>query len=278
MGILFALVSAICYGTCDFSAGVASRRVSYWLVTVAVQAFGLLAAGIGVLLFSGSGPTGAVLLWGAASGVGSALGTTALYRGFAVGRMSVVAPLSAVLTAVIPVTAGVLFGDRLSLLAVVGIVLAVPAIGLVSWHHESDESSHGHAGLLEGIVAGIGFALLFVGLDRAATHSGAWPLISGQIVSLLLVLPFARGVPASSSAWRSAAVPMAIAGLLSGAANLAFLAATGHGALSIVAVLASLYPAVTVLLARAFLGERWTRLQAVGLVASTAAVVLVSLG
>ena len=278
MGILFALLTAIFYGTCDFSGGIASRRVSYWLVTVAVQAFGLLAAGIGVLFFPGAGPTGAVVIWGAVSGVGSALGTSALYRGFAVGRMSVVAPLSAVLTAVLPVVAGILFGESLSIVAVVGIVLAIPAIGLVSWHHDADESSHGRAGVLEGIVAGFGFALLFVGLDRAGTHSGAWPLIPGQIVSLLLVLPFARGLSTSSSAWRSAVPAMVVAGLLSGAANLAFLTATGHGDLAIVAVLASLYPAVTVLLARVFLSERWTRLQAVGLMAATVAVVLVSFG
>ncbi|MGA7669216.1 MAG: hypothetical protein WBW04_02265, partial [Nitrolancea sp.] len=240
MGILFALVSAIFYGTCDFAAGIASRRVSYRLVTVAVQAFGLLAAGIGVLLFSGTGPTEAVLIWGAASGVGSALGTTALYRGFAVGRMSVVAPLSAVLAAVLPVALGVSFGDHLSTPALVGIFLAIPAIGLVSLQQDSGESSAGRAGFLEGIVAGIGFALLFVALDRAGTSAGAWPLIPGQTVSLLLVLPFVRGVSVSSSGWRSAAAPMVVAGLLSGAANLAFLAATGHGALAIVAVLASL--------------------------------------
>jgi len=278
MGIIFALLSAICYGTCDFSAGIASRRVSYRLVTVAVQAFGLLAAGIGVLLFSGAGPTRSVLFWGAVSGLGSALGTTALYRGFAVGRMSVVAPLSAVLTAVLPVVLGVLLGNQLSLLAIVGIVLAILAIGLISWHDDASEASHERAGLIEGIVAGIGFALLLIGLDRAGTGAGAWPLVPGQIVALLLVVPLLRGVTAPSSVWRSDGFPMILAGLLSGAASLAFLAATGHSELAIAAVLASLYPAVTVLLARVYLGERWTRLQAAGLVASTAAVVLVSLG
>ena len=125
---------------------------------------------------------------------------------------------------------------------------------------------------------GAGFALLFIALDRAGTHAGAWPLIPGQAVSLLLVVPFARAAPKPGQGWRPFAALAVGAGLLSGIANLLFLAATGHGPLAVVAVLTALCPGITVLLARAVLAERWTRLQAVGLLAAALAIALISAG
>jgi drug/metabolite transporter (DMT)-like permease len=125
----------------------------------------------------------------------------------------------------------------------------------------------------------VGFALLFVALDRAGTHAGAWPLIPGQLVALLLIAPFAyRGLATSGNPPRSAVALTLGAGVLSGIANLLFLASTGRGELAIVAVLTSLYPAATVVLARAFLAERWTGVQAAGLLTAVAAMILVTAG
>ncbi|GHE95497.1 multidrug transporter [Streptomyces spiralis] len=276
VGALLALLASLAYGSADFAAGVGSRRLAAGPVTMFVQAFGLLAAGAGVLLIPGAGPTTHALTWGALSGLGSAMGTLALYRGFSVGAMSVTATCSAVLTAVIPAIVGLLLGDHLSLLAMVGIVLAVPAVSLVSWQPQSGQ--RGRAGLTHGIVAGAGFALLFVALDRAGTASGAWPLVPGQAAALLLVLPFACRAHLWKAGWRPAALPTVVAGILTGTANLLFLAATGHGQLAVVAVITALYPAVTVLLARVLLAERSTRLQTTGLFVSAAAVALTSLG
>jgi drug/metabolite transporter (DMT)-like permease len=279
MGILFGLMSALAYGTADFAAGLASRAYDARPVTGVAQALGVLTAAAAVLLFPGTGAKPSALEWGALSGVGSALGTLALYRGLAVARMSVVATLSAVLTAVIPVLVGIALGNRLRAGVVIGIVIAVPAIALVSWQPPGDEDSGARAGVLEGCLAGLGFALLFVALDRAGTRSGAWPLVPGQLVSVALIAPFAyRGLRSAQAPSRAAVTLMLGAGVLSGTANLLFLAATGHGQLAVVAVLTALYPAVTVILARALLSERWGTLQATGLLVAALAIALVTVG
>ncbi len=277
--VVLGLLAAVAYGTSDFAAGLASRRFAPGPVTGVAQALGLITAAAAVLLFPGVGPRAAVLGWGAVSGLGSALGTLSLYHGLSVARMSVVAALSAVLTAVIPGIVGLALGDHLTIGAAAGIVIAIPAIGLVSWQPQPAERSAARAGLLYGALAGLGFALLFIALDRAGTRAGAWPLIPGQVVALLLIAPFAyRGLPRAGRPSRATGALALGAGVLGGVANLLFLAATGHGQLAIVAVLTALYPAVTVLLARALLSERWTRLQACGLLTAAAAIVLVTAG
>lgn len=280
MGILLALASALCYGTGDFTAGLASRRLNASVVTGGAQTLGLLSALVAVALFSGVGPKGSALAWGALSGVGSAIGTLSLYHGLAVARMTVVATLSGVLTAVIPVIVGVALGNHLGIASGVGIAIALPAILLVSWQSGGESPARGAGGMLYGVLAGVGFGLLFVALDRAGTRSGAWPLVPGQFVSVVLLAPLAvRGLRrAAPSPRRTAVVLTIVTGILSATSNLLFLAATGHGQLAIVAVLAALYPAVTVLLARAFLAEHWTRTQVVGLLAAVVAIVLVSAG
>ncbi len=273
------LLSASAYGSGDFFAGMASRRYPAVLVTTAAQVFGCLAAIAALFLFASHAPHTRELAWGALSGVGSTVGTFSLYRGLAVGRMSVVATVSAVLTAVIPVLTGLALGNQLSLHAAVGIGIAVPAIAFVSWTRDPTEAaSPADTGARYGVVAGLGFALLFIALDRAGTRAGAWPLVPGQAVSILLLAPFALRVRRTAGRpTRDATLLIVSGGILSAIGNLLFLAATGHGALAIVAVLTALYPAVTVVLARVILGERWTATQAVGLVSAAAAIVLVSL-
>ncbi|MEO8966843.1 MAG: DMT family transporter [Solirubrobacteraceae bacterium] len=279
MAVVLALGAALAYGTSDFAGGLASRRFAAGPVTAVIEAVGLLAATAAVLLFPGAGPSATVLAWGAVSGVGTGVGALSLYHGLSIGRMSVVATLAAVLTAVIPVIVGVALGNRLSVGAEAGIAIAFPAIGLTSWQRLASDRHAARAGVLYGVLAGLGFALLFVALDRAGTHSGAWPLIPGQLVAVLLVAPFAyRGLNASGNPRRSAVALTLGAGALSGIANLLFLAATGRGELAIVAVLTSLYPAATVVLARVFLAERWTGAQAAGLLTSATAIILVSAG
>jgi drug/metabolite transporter (DMT)-like permease len=279
MGALLGLMAAVAYGTSDFGAGVASRRFAPGPVAAVAQACGLLTAALALLLFPGAGPTATVLGWGAISGLGSTLGTLSLYRGLSVGRMSVVATLSAVLTAVIPAVVGLASGDHLSIRAEVGIAIAIPAIGLVSWQRTTATVRASQAGAVYGVLAGLGFAVLFIALDRAGTRSGAWPLLPGQAVSVLLIAPFAlHNLALSGKPSRAAGILTVGVGVLSGTANLLFLAATGRGQLAVVAVLTALYPTVTVVLARVFLAERWTRLQAIGLLAAATAVAMVSGG
>lgn len=276
MSNLFGLLAAFTYGAADFAAGLASRRVGSGPVTAAVQFLGLVTAAFAVVLFPGSGPNIDALAWGALSGVGSAIGVLALYRGLEVGQMSVVAPLSAVIAALLPIIIGLTLGETLSTGARLGVALALPAIGLISWHPRRSEISHARSGVIEGVLSGAGFALLFIALDQAGGDAGAWPLIPGQAVAFLLALPFGWS-QRQRLQWRTATTGLILlAGILGGLANLFFLAATVQGRLSIAAVLTSLYPAVTILLARVILGERWTALQSTGLIAAAAAVVLIS--
>jgi uncharacterized membrane protein len=277
MAALLALLSALAYGVSDFAAGVASRRSSAATVAGVAEVLGLLTAVIAVVVDPGVGPRAQALAWGAISGLGSALGTLSLYHGLTVGRMSVVATVSALLTAVIPVIVGIALGNRIAVTAAVGILLVVPALVLVCSRPGGAPAPGAGRSLTFGVLSGAGFALLFIALDRAGTRSGAWPLVPGQVVSLIPIAPLAyrdlrrRGRPPR----RAAAITVG-AGILSGAANLLFLAATGHGELAIVAVLSALYPAVTVILARVVLAEHWTRRQAIGLIAAAGAIVLVS--
>jgi drug/metabolite transporter (DMT)-like permease len=184
-----------------------------------------------------------------------------------------------VLAAVVPAIVGLSTGDSLNAMTLAGILIAIPAIALVSWHPDPEQRGEARASVIFGLLAGLCFALLFIGLDRAGTRSGAWPLIPGEGVGMLVLVPY--GV----SAYRRVGLPvrrdallMVSVGVVGGLAGLLFLLATGHGELTVVAVVTALYPAFTVLLARMLLAERWTRTQAIGLGVAAAAIVLVSLG
>jgi drug/metabolite transporter (DMT)-like permease len=287
VSVLLGLLAAATYGSSDFLAGLASRRLPPIVVTAGAQALCLLVGLLAVVFYPGDGMSDRVLLWGAASGLGSAGGTFALYRGLGGGEMSVVATLSGLLTAVIPVIVGLATGDSLTALAAIGIIAAIPAIGLVSW--SGSDGSAGGSGAIWGILAGLGFGLLFVGYDRAGSDSGAWPLVVAEGVATLLTIGPAllavrsgvrEGGPVEDGAAtdrRSLGLLLA-AGLLAGAANLSFIIANHHGELAVVAVLTALYPGFTVILARIVLGERWSSAQKVGLVTALVATLLVSLG
>lgn len=277
MAVALALLSALAYGTSDFCAGLVSRRWSAGAAAGMTVLTEVAFAAVSVVVLPGHGPTVRAVVWGVASGLGGGTGTIALYRGFAEGSMTIVATLSGVLAAVVPVIVGLVLGNHLSPGAAVGIVIAVPAIALVSWTPGSARGDRHGAAAVFGILAGLGFALLFVGLDRAGTRAGAWPLLPGQATGLCLVSPFAlRALRRAGRPGAGDVLLVMCAGVLGGAAALLFLLATGHGELSIVAVIAALYPAFTVLLARAVLHERWSRSQAAGLGVAVASIVLVS--
>lgn len=278
MAILLALLSATCYGTSDFLAGLASRRYAAEPATVLILATEFLGSVVAVAVDPGHGPSAQALVWGAVSGIGAGIGTMFLYRGFAAGAMTVVATVSAVLAAVLPVIAGLALGNHLSAGEAAGIVIALPAIGLVSWQPHAEDGAGARSAALYGALAGCGFALLFIGLDRAGTHAGLWPLPASQIVGFGVVVAFAgRKLARVGRPQVRDLSYVASSGVIAVAGALLFLLATGHGELSIVAVVTALYPAFTVLLARAFLSERWSALQVVGLIVAAASVVLVSL-
>jgi drug/metabolite transporter (DMT)-like permease len=282
MTVLLALGSAIAYGLSDFLGGLFSRHSSVWPVAVVVQTSGAVCVLLGALLFAGA-PTAGHLLWGLLSGVGSGLGTAFLYRGLATGRMSVVAPLSAVGAAVLPVLVGVISGERPQALAWVGILCALPAIWLVS-SGEGDETVTGEhvtdagAGVVDGILAGLGFGFLFVALGQVPDGAGLLPAGLGMAASIFVVIALAAVLRQSWVPRERGAAYGVLVGVIAAVATVLFQLASQSGLLTIASVLSSLYPAFTVLLAVLVLREHIHRGQAVGLALAGAAVTLVALG
>ncbi|MGH2701770.1 MAG: EamA family transporter, partial [Actinomycetota bacterium] len=216
--------------------------------------------------------------WGMGSGLGGGLGVLLLYRGLALGRMSVVAPTTGVIAAVVPVLAGLILGERPGALSLVGVVVALVAVGLVSASPDHAGERVGYSGMREAVGAGLAFGAFFILLSVAGDDSGLWPLVGARTASLgvvaLIAVAGRRPLrPASGSLQL-----IAIAGTLDVAANLLFLAASRAGLLSLVAVLTSMYPGATVVLARFVLHERLHRLQLVGLACSALGVALIAGG
>jgi drug/metabolite transporter (DMT)-like permease len=280
--ILLALISAAGWGVSDFYGGVFSKRHGAWVTTVAVQLGALPGTALAVLLLGGS-PTHADWAWGAAAGLGVGSGTAFLYRGLSTGRMGVVAPVSAVGAALIPVAIGVSAGERPGSTAAAGILIALPAIWLIASTEVgaadalADERPQAPTGLLDGVLAGIGFGAGFACIDRFQPASGLAPLLATQLVSLLPVIALALWArqpfwPRHRAAWIGF-----ILGPLGTIANVCLLWALQTGLLSVVSVLVSFYPAVTVALAAVVLREHIHRAQAAGLGLAVAAVSLISL-
>ena len=277
MAIVLALISAGAYGLSDFLGGLFSRRASPWPVAVAGQSSAAVCVGCLSVLIGGT-VAGGDWAWGAAAGFGNGIGAAFLYRGLARGRMSVVAPISALGAALVPVAAGLLTGERPSVLAWVGIVVALPAIYLISQVQESPEASSGGSGVIDGVVAGLGFGALFAMLGQIGNDAGLYPLALSQAVSVVAVV-------ITALAFREAWVPRERAhyrGLVMGPLLMlalgSFVYATHSGLLTLVAVITALYPAMTVMLAAVVLREHIHRAQAVGLALAAAAVSLVATG
>lgn len=276
MLILLALSAALAYGVSDFVAGVVTRRANPWAVAAASQA---AAAGaiVAAALVDPGAPRLADLAWGGLAGLGNGAGNVLLYRGLGSGRMAVVAPLSAVATAGLPVLVGIATGERPGALPVAGVALALPAVWLVSLGGPGLRAAS-RRDLVDGLAAGVGFGTQFAALGQVAAGGGLAPLAVSQLVSVASIL---AGAALASAPWRPghrAAGGAAVAGLLAGVATLGFQRAAQRGFLSIASVLTALYPAVTVVLASLVLRERIGRAQAAGLALAAAAVALIASG
>ncbi len=278
MAVLLSLVAALTYGLSDFLGGVGAGRASAWAVALMSQVGG--AAAVLVLALHGGGsPGGADWAWGVVAGVGNGVGTAFLYRGLSSGRMGVVAPVSGVVAAAVPVATGLALGERPGLLAVLGIVVAAPAIWLVSGEPAgSDARVPSTRGVGDGLLAGAGFGTLFAALAQVDTDAGLLPLALDQVVGAAVVAVVAAVLRETWVPRQRAAYVGLLSGLLGATATVLFLLATRSGLLAVSAVVTSLYPAFTVLLAASLLHERVHRAQAIGLALCAGAVTLVALG
>ncbi|HUP84365.1 MAG TPA: EamA family transporter [Acidimicrobiales bacterium] len=284
MAVLLGLLVAATYGSADFFGGLSSKKASASAVVVLSQAMGLPMLAVLVVL-AGGHPTPRVLLLGTAAGAVGGIGLLCLYRGLSIGRMSVVAPITAVGAAVVPVAWGLVQRERPGPVASVGVVLAIVAVGLIS--RTGDEVVDGsHDGLVSArsylalaVVAGVAFGAVFVLLAETGDDAGFWPLVAGRVASITLLGVGGLATRQSFAAGgRSALAPIAAAGNLDMIANALYLLAARRGLLALVAVLSSLYPASTVLLARVALKERLIPVQLVGLGLAATGVVMIATG
>jgi drug/metabolite transporter (DMT)-like permease len=278
VAILLALGCAVVYGAADFLGGLATRRTSVFGVVALSQVAGLVA--LAALLPWLGGPVhGSDLGWGALAGLAGAAGLLVFFRALAGGVMSVIAPVTAVTAAAVPVLVGLLGGEQIGTWASVGVGLALAAVVLVSAESGLLALRAARpASLIPALVAGAMFGLFFVLLDRTSDTSGLTPLVTARLASVALVVGIALTRRQQLTVTR-AALPLVVAsGIGDMTANALFLLATQQdGQLAITGVLASLYPVSTVVLAQVVLRERLVGAQVAGLAAAVAAVVLITL-
>ncbi len=311
MVTILALAAAVLYGTADFLGGVASRRASVFAVlatTVPAGAVvmivvallgeapwlgGLLGHGLGSpTSVGGWGPVG----WAAASGVCGASGLVAFYAGFAAAPISVVAPVAALVSTVLPVGVAIAGGERLTASMVAGGLICLVAIVLVSMpgrrglrdrpdaeavggrHGPGDGAAGRRRGLGYGVAAGAGFGLFFLCLKNAGQAGVLWPVAVSRTAGTLVAVGIALAT--GTRLWRRASggtgVIALVSGVIDAAANVCYVLATRVGLFGLAVVITSLYPGMTVLLARWVLGERMRWLQRAGLLLAAVGVVLLT--
>jgi len=294
--LILALAAAMLYGSADFLGGVAARRANPFAViavTMPAGALVVVAVALAGVTFA-PGPLGAAAAWGGwggiewavGGGVAGAIGLVAFYAGFARAPMSVVAPVSALVSTVLPVGVAIAGGERLTVPVVAGAVVCVAAIILVSM-----ESGHRDAarrdrmrGLMYGVLAGASFGLFFLFMKNAGHSAVLWPVtaqrVTGSVLALLAlavtrVRPLWRGADGAGYDRRLFTIAL-LSGAVDATANVCYILATRAGEFGLAVVLTSLYPGATVLLARLVLRERMRAVQQVGLVLAAAGIVLVT--
>lgn len=275
--IALGFASAVVWGTADFLGGIKSRQL-HVLTVLFVSQFAALVLVAAAVAVRGEGlPDGEIVLWSILVGLTGTMGLAAFYRGLAVGAMGVVAPISAS-AAVIPVVVGVVGGERPGGLQLAGMALAILGVAAASY----EPGDRGRAGTASGVglalVAALGFGLFFVVLDEAADRDLLWALLLGRVTSTTLVGACALIARPGLAITSRDLYALVAVGVLDMSANALFALGTGLGLVSVVAVLASLYPVATIVLARFLLGERLSTVQRAGGAVALAAVALISAG
>ena len=268
------LCSALAWGAGDFAGGVASRRGNAVSVVLFSQLIGGILLVVTAVAFAREVPTGRQLAAGGLAGIFGVLGLIGLYKGLAQGRMGLVAPLSAVVAAVVPVAFSLFIDGFPGGLRLVGFGIALSAVWFLS---ASKGGSTIEAGALRlSLWAGLGFGLFFVCIDFASAQAVLWPLVSARTAAIVLLVALLTPSRQTRLPAREQYLPIALAGILDAAGNAAFGMAAHLGRLDMAAIPTSLYPAATVLLAWWFLHERLSRRQWIGVAAAGVALVLIA--
>jgi drug/metabolite transporter (DMT)-like permease len=275
MGVAIALCAAAIYGAADFFGGLAARRTAAAAVVVLSQVAGLVVLALAWIVLPGHFYASDIA-WGIGAGIAGGIGIAALYAALAIGRMGVVSPITAVVGASVPVAVGLALGQRPPAVALAGIVLAFVAVALVSANAETSRISLREPGLALALFSGAGIGILYVCLARGHADGGLALLLTTRLTSLAMLVAYALARRESLRPASGASATIVVAGVLDMSANVLYVLATRHGSLAIVAVLTSLYPASTVLLARIVLKERVERIQWLGVGCAACGVALMS--
>jgi len=291
MVTLLALGAALAYGVADFLGGAVARRSTALRALLWCVPAGLLLVLLATALTGGT-PSVPGLAWGFGAGLAGGTGLITFYRALARGPMSVVAPVSALAAAILPVAVGLLRGEKLDTNVILGVLLCLVAIGLVSMEKNDKKAESATPdpgrGLLDSgpLMAGISgacFGVFFILLKQAGDGAGLWPLVAARTGNLVVIVAaflfMARmGDTGPKVSGRFLIGLALISGALDASANALYFLAVQDGMLSLAAVLTSLYPAITVLLARVAYSERLRVVQQVGLAIAAAGVALVTVG
>jgi drug/metabolite transporter (DMT)-like permease len=271
--IIFGLLASLCWGSGDFNGGLASRRANASSVVIAAYAVGfVLLIGL-ALIWREPFPAPIDILWGGLAGFAGAIGLVSFYSALSIGRMGIVAPVSAVLTASLPVLFSAFTQGLPGPLQLVGFILALLAIALIS---RPERSKGRPEGIGLALLAGCGFGCFFILISRVNHSATFWPLATARFTSVLFLLVFAAIRQRPMLPGRVVIPLVLLAGILDAIGNAFFVLAAHTGRLDVAAVLSSLYPAATVLLAALLLRERVTRIQALGILLALLAVPLIS--
>jgi drug/metabolite transporter (DMT)-like permease len=271
--VIFGLAASLSWGSGDFSGGLASRRASVSNVVVADYIVGFLLMVTLALLTRETFPLPQDILWGALAGIAGVLGLLAFYSALASGKMGIAAPLSAVLTAGLPALFSAFTLGIPAPLQLVGFALALLAIGLIA---RPDGVKGSAWGIGLALLAGVGFGVFFILISRINPASTFWPIAVARLTSVILLLVIMRLRRQPVQPFKGVALLVTIAGILDSVGNAFFVLSAHSGRLDVAAVLSSLYPAATVLLAAILLRERVQRVQGVGVLLALVAIPLIS--
>jgi len=274
IAILFGLLSALTWGAGDFNGGLAVKRSNPYGVIAIAHTISLLLLLITVFIVGEPIPPLHDWLWGGASGLAGGIGLMLLYRALAEGRMSVAAPVSAVVAATLPILVGLLQEGLPALWVLTGFALALLAVWLIS----GGEGLAIHFDDLRmPVVAGIAFGAFFIFIERASQTALLWPLIAVRIVSISIMLGYALLTRQDWIPKRESMIPIILSSLLDTFGNAFYALSARTGRLDVAAVLGALYPGTTVVLAWVFLKERISRVQAIGILLALGAIVLLTI-
>ena len=271
--VALSLGSALCWGVADFSGGLASKQANVYKVVLVAHTTGFVLMVAYAWLSGESFPSTHEMLWGVAAGTAGTVGLVALYRGLSVGKMGIIAPITAVLTAMLPMAFGMFSQGLPRSLQLAGFAVAAVGITLISRPERTEGLPKG---IGMAILASVGFGFFLIFIKFAGKSAVYWPLAAARFPAVILMSAMAL-LSREPSGFNARVVRLAlIAGVLDTAGNVTFILATQTGRLDVAAVLSALYPAMTVTLAFLVLKERVTRMQGVGIVAVLAAVVMIA--